>query len=107
MKKILITGADSYIGISFQKWIQNYPDKYSTDTVDMRGDLWKRRDFSEYDVVFHVAGIAHVSSDPKMEDLYYKVNRDLTIETAEHAKKAGVKQFIFMSSIIEPDDRAG
>jgi nucleoside-diphosphate-sugar epimerase len=47
-----------------------------------------------------VAGIAHVSSDPKMEDLYYKVNRDLTIEAAEKAKTEGVKQFIFMSSII-------
>jgi UDP-glucose 4-epimerase len=35
-----------------------------------------------------------------MEPLYYKVNRDLTIEVAKHAKVAGVKQFIFMSSMI-------
>ena len=35
-----------------------------------------------------------------MEDLYYKVNRDLTIETAKKAKAEGVNQFIFMSSII-------
>jgi UDP-glucose 4-epimerase len=35
-----------------------------------------------------------------MEDLYYKVNCDLTIEAAEKAKDEGVKQFIFMSSII-------
>ena len=47
-----------------------------------------------------MAGIAHVSSDPKMEDLYYKVNRDLTIEATKKAKTEGVKQFIFMSSII-------
>jgi UDP-glucose 4-epimerase len=66
----------------------------------MKSDTWRDNDFSGYDVVFHVAGIAHVSSDPKMEDLYYKVNRDLTIETAEKAKAEGVKQFIFMSSII-------
>jgi len=75
-------------------------DKYKIDTVDMKDGSWKEVDFSQYDVVFHVAGIAHVSSDPKMEDLYYKVNRDLTIETAEKAKAEGVKQFIFMSSII-------
>ena len=43
-------------------------------------------------------GIAHVNADPKMEPLYYKVNRDLTIEVAKIAKAAGVKQFIFMSS---------
>jgi len=35
-----------------------------------------------------------------MEELYYKVNRDLAIETAKKAKAQGVKQFIFMSSII-------
>src|SRR5690606_5157582 len=45
-------------------------------------------------------GIAHVSTDPKMEELYYKVNRDLTIEVAKKAKSDEVKQFIFLSSII-------
>jgi UDP-glucose 4-epimerase len=63
-------------------------------------DAWKQTDFSQYDVVYHVAGIAHVNADPKMEPLYYKVNRDLTIEIAKHAKENGVKQFIFMSSQI-------
>jgi UDP-glucose 4-epimerase len=100
MKSILITGKNSYIGTSLENWLMREPDKYKVDTVDMKDGSWKEKDFSEYDVVFHVAGIAHVSSDPKMEDLYYKVNRDLTIETAEKAKAEGVKQFIFMSSII-------
>lgn len=100
MKRVLVTGKDSYIGKSLEKWLMREPDKYNVDTVDMKDGAWKEKDFSEYDIVFHVAGIAHVSSDPKMEDLYYKVNRDLTIETAEKAKAEGVKQFIFMSSII-------
>ncbi|SEI77038.1 UDP-glucose 4-epimerase [Alkalibacterium gilvum] len=100
MKKILITGKNSYIGTSVEKWLLREPDKYSVDTIDMKDSSWKVKDFSEYDVVFHVAGIAHVSSDPKMEDLYYKVNRDLTVEVAKKAKSEGIKQFIFMSSII-------
>ncbi|MCB2312022.1 NAD-dependent epimerase/dehydratase family protein [Clostridium tagluense] len=100
MKKILITGADSYIGTSFEKWVKKWPEDYSVETVGMVDGTWKEKDFSVYDVVFHVAGIAHVSTDTKMEDLYYKVNRDLTIETAKKAKTEGVKQFIFMSSII-------
>ena len=100
MKNILITGKNSYIGTSLENWLMREPDKYKVDTVDMKDGSWKEKDFSQYDVVFHVAGIAHVSSDPKMEDLYYKVNRDLTIETAEKAKAEGVKQFVFMSSII-------
>lgn len=106
MKRILITGKDSYIGTSVEKWLLREPGKYLIDTIDMRTDAWKEHDFAKYDVVYHVAGIAHVSSSKKMDDLYYKVNRDLAIETAKKAKSAGVKQFIFMSSIIVYGDSA-
>lgn len=100
MKRVLITGANSYVGTNVEKWLGKYPDKYSVNTLDMKDESWRNRDFSGFDVVFHVAGIAHVSSNPRLKDLYYKVNRDLAIETAEKAKTEGVKQFIFMSSII-------
>ncbi|NBI29324.1 NAD-dependent epimerase/dehydratase family protein [Chengkuizengella marina] len=100
MKKILITGKNSYVGKSVEKWLGNYPDRYSIDSISLRDDSCKEMNFSEYDVLFHVAGIAHVSSDPKMEEKYYKVNRDLTINVAKKAKANGIKQFIFMSSII-------
>lgn len=102
MKKILITGANSYVGTSFQKWVAQYPDKYSVDAISLRDDGWKEKSFEGYDVVFHTVGIAHVDSNPapEMESLYYKVNRDLTIDSAQKAKNDGVKQFIFMSSII-------
>lgn len=99
MKRILITGKDSYIGTSFEKWVSRWPEEYHVDTLDTKGD-WQSYDFSPYDVVFHVAGIAHVDAKADMEDLYYQVNRDLTIEAAKKAKAEGVKQFIFMSSII-------
>ena len=98
MKKILITGANSYIGTSFEKWMKQYGG-YQIDTVDMIGDAWHMHDFSKYDAVFHVAGIAHIKETKKNAPLYYKVNRDLTIETAETAKKNGVKQFILLSSM--------
>lgn len=100
MKKILITGANSYIGTSVESWLGQFSDKYCIDTLDMKNSHWEQTDFSRYDVVFHVAGIAHVSSDPKLKELYYSVNRDLTIKTAKKAKQDGAKQFIFMSSII-------
>lgn len=100
MKKILITGAGSYVGESVRRYILSTSTDFQIDAVDTMGDNWKKADYSQYDVVYHVAGIAHVNADPKMEALYYKVNRDLTIEVAKHAKSAGVKQFIFMSSQI-------
>jgi UDP-glucose 4-epimerase len=100
MKKILITGANSYIGTSFEKWLLQYPNEYLVDTVSTINNEWKDRDFSRYDVVFNVAGIAHVDARPEMESLYYKVNRDFCIELANKAKEAGVSQFVFMSSMI-------
>lgn len=99
MTKVLITGAGSYIGTSVKKWLEA-TNCFQVTEVDTINDQWKSADFSRYDVVYHVAGIAHVNADSKMESLYYKVNRDLTIEIAKTAKAAGVKQFIFMSSMI-------
>jgi UDP-glucose 4-epimerase len=81
------------------------PDKYKVEEVDLKDASWKEKDFSYYDVVFHVAGIAHVSADPNLKDLYYKVNKDLAIDAAIKAKTDGVKQFVFMSSIIVYGDK--
>ena len=100
MRKVLITGAGSYVGESVRKYICSTSSDFGIEAVDTMNDTWRKADFSKYDVVYHVAGIAHVNADPKMEALYYKVNRDLTIEVARAAKAAGVKQFIFMSSQI-------
>ena len=100
MIKVLITGAGSYVGESVRKYILSKSANFAIDAIDTMNDAWRRADFAQYDVVYHVAGIAHVNADPKMEPLYYKVNRDLTIEVARAAKAAGVKQFIFMSSQI-------
>ena len=110
MKKILITGANSYIGTSFEKYIkENYPNEYAVDTVDMIDGSWREKDFSGYDSVFHVAGIAHSDNgkiSAEKEKLYYAVNTDLTVKTAKKAKADGVKQFIFMSSAIVYGDSA-
>lgn len=106
MKRILITGANSYIGTSFEKWMQQFDREYQIDTIDMHGEDWKKKDFSAYDSIFHVAGIAHADiskiSDEK-RNLYYEVNCELAVETASKyandlADKNG--QFIYMSSII-------
>ena len=99
MKNILITGKNSYIGTSLENWLMREPDKYKVDTVDMKDRSWKEKDFSSYDVVFHVAGIAHIKETSDNQDLYYKVNRYLAYETAQKAKQDGVEQFIFLSSM--------
>lgn len=105
MKRVLITGSGSYIGTSLEVWLKqvHFEASYQVDAISMRGEEWKKKDFSGYSTVFHVAGIAHsdignITDEEK--ELYYKVNCDLALETALKAKESGVKQFIYMSSII-------
>lgn len=99
MIRILITGANSYIGDSFENYINQYSSEYKVDTVDMVGEAWKDKDFSSYDVVFHVAGIAHIKETAENAHLYYEVNRNLSFEVAKKAQNSGVGQFIFLSSM--------
>ena len=108
MKKVLITGANSYIGTSFENYVMQCHD-YQIDTVDMIDNTWRDKSFSEYNSVFHVAGIAHSDTGRVSEErkqFYYQINTDLTIETAKKAKADGVGQFIFMSSSIVYGDSA-
>ena len=110
MKRVLITGANSYIGMSFERYAkEHYGNNFEIDTIDMQNPNWREANFSKYDVVFHVAGIAHSDNgkiSAEREKLYYAVNTDLTIETAKKAKAEKVKQFIFMSSAIVYGDSA-
>lgn len=106
MKKILITGEKSYIGTSFQKWMAQYSDDYQVEVISVRGEEWQQCDFSPFDVIFHVAGIAHADVgkvSKEQQDNYYKVNTDLTVAIAKkyrEDRKNKKSQFIFMSSII-------
>ena len=109
-KKVLITGAGSYIGQSFIQYAKkHYPDNFEIEELDMTNVAWRDKDFSEYDVVYHVAGIAHADVGKVSEEIkskYYEVNTGLAVEVAEKAKREGVKTFVFMSSMIVYGDSA-
>lgn len=99
MKKIVITGADSYIGNSVREYLLREPEKYSVDIIDTRDYVPKAADFRGYDAVFNVAGIAHIKETSENRGLYFKVNRDLSISIAKAAKAGGVKQLILLSTM--------
>ena len=99
MKKILIAGANSYIGVSLEHYLNAHTGCYQVDTLDVIGDGWKSRDLSGYDAMVCVAGIAHRKETAENAALYFQVNRDLAVELAARAKAAGIGQFVFMSSM--------
>ena len=99
MKNILITGSNSYIGESVRDYLLQWPEEYKVvikDTID-----WKPlpKDFWGFDVVFNVAGIAHIKETKENKRLFFEVNRNLIARIAKTAKMGGVKQFINLSSM--------
>jgi len=101
MKKILITGAGSYIGSFAENYLKKWPENYCVDTLDMIGSGWKEASFRGYDAVLHVAGLVHqpkTKDDPAQAEAYDRINHLLAVETARKAKSEGVRQFLFMSS---------
>lgn len=108
-KKVLITGAGSYIGESFRAYAAKKYPTLKIDAIDMTDSLWRECDFSGYDIVYHVAGIAHADVgkvDDATKEKYYAVNTDLAIEVCQKAKAEGVKRFVIMSSMIVYGDSA-
>ena len=101
MKRILITGAGSYLGRSLRDYLGQWPERYQVDTISLRDENWKTTSFQGYDAVLHAAGLVHqekTKCDPAQAELYDKINSRLAVETAEKAKAEGVKQFLFLSS---------
>lgn len=106
MLNVLIAGQHSFIGTAVERRLAAFPDRYATTSLDMHGEGWRSFDFSPFDCVLHVAGIAHVSPKPELRPLYEAVNRDLAVACARRAREMGVRQFIYLSSAIVFGDAA-
>ena len=94
--KVLIIGKDSYIGNHIDEWLSKHG--HQAEQLDVMNDEWKTYDYSLYDAIVHVAGIVH---QPNCQDwnLYKRVNTDMPIAIATMAKKAGVRQYVFFSTM--------
>lgn len=114
MKRVLIAGANSYIGTSLERYLAEYNvsqdrELYRVDTISQRDSLWENHDFHGYDAVFQASGIAHVDTravKQEQQALYYQVNCNLAVATARKAQEAGVQLFIYPSSVIVYGDSA-
>lgn len=99
MKRILITGKNSYIGNKFEEWVLASQDDYYVNKISVRDKQWEQMDWSSFDVVLNVAGIAHIKETDKNAEAYYNINRDLAIAIAKKAKKENVAHFIQISTM--------
>jgi nucleoside-diphosphate-sugar epimerase len=94
LNRILITGANSFIGTNFRKF-SRFRD---IEEISLLENKPENIDFTGYDIVLHLAAIVHQSKKIS-EEIYFSVNRDLCLKVAEQAKKGKVKHFIFLSTV--------
>lgn len=96
--RILITGKNSYIGNSFKNFLKDKPN-YHVDEISVKDDNWKSQIFRNYDVVIHLAALVHQNERKYTLHDYERVNVHLTLDIARKAVEAGVKHFIFFSTM--------
>ena len=97
--RVLILGGNSYIAKSF---INSYHDKFDLKVIKREGEfkdyfLLKQEDFRDVDVVINFTAIVHQKGADK--EKHQKYNYELVRYLADLAKKAGVKQFVQLSTI--------
>ncbi len=97
MKKVLIYGKGSYIGEHYRKGLE--ARGHQVEMVDSLVQKPGEFNVAGNDVVINVVGIAHIKITPDMESLFYEINTDYAVDLCRLAKEAGVKQYIYMSSM--------
>ncbi|MBQ9737104.1 MAG: NAD-dependent epimerase/dehydratase family protein [Clostridia bacterium] len=96
MYNVAVIGKGSYIGGHIASELRL---KGMTVTeVDSLDNKWSDFDFASVDTVIHVAAIVH-RKDITDHLIYEAINVQLPLEVARRAEEAGVKQFVFMSSM--------
>ena len=93
--KLLITGASGFIGNYF---LQQYRKKYTIETFSFLQENFNNLDLLKSDVVIHLSALVHQMGGAPQEE-YERINIKQTLDLAKKAKKSGVKEFIFMSSV--------
>ncbi len=116
MTRVLLTGATGFVGSRVFSQLEQHPDfqvaglcrrqpqDWNSSKLHAVGDL-EQADISALlqgvDVLIHAAARAHIMKDEVADPLaeYRRVNVDGTLRLARQAVAAGVKRFIFISSI--------
>ncbi|MGF1689535.1 SDR family oxidoreductase [Photobacterium japonica] len=112
MSKILITGATGFIGhhaviacqqagLSVLPLARDKANPYGYQAAEITPQTDWSAHLQQVDVIVHCAARVHVMNDKDNDPLtaYRDVNTDGTLHFARQAAAAGVKRFIFLSSI--------
>lgn len=98
--KILVTGATGFIGSHLVPFLKNHHDVSTLNAreVNTTNHNWQSQ-IDACEVLVHLAGRAHVSTNASDEQVYRTVNTDLTETLARQIAKTN-KHMIFVSTSV-------
>lgn len=113
--KVLITGIHGFVGSNLVKALAPENELFGLDIIVPEkegvihtyswGDLDKGL-VPEVDAIIHLAGKAHDTKNQAAAEVYFKVNRDLTIRIFDYfCAHASIKKFVFFSTAKAAADR--
>ena len=91
--KVLLTGSGGFVGSHFRSLASCESVPFS-----LRHDEMERLGFEGIDAVVHLAALVHQMHGAQ-ESEYRRINTEMTLELARRAKEAGVRYFLFMSTV--------
>lgn len=113
--KVLITGVHGFVGSNLVTALSKKHTIYGLDIIDpdkegvLKTYSWEDLDAGlvpEVDAIIHLAGKAHDTKNKAAAEVYFKVNRDLTIKVFDYfSNHIGIKKFVFFSTAKAAADR--
>lgn len=114
--KILITGVHGFVGSNLVSALQKKNTIYGLDIVAPEKEgvkytfpwdfLDKEGEIPPVDAIVHLAGKAHDTKNQAAAEVYFKVNRDLTIKIFDYfCSHPEIKKFVFFSTAKAAADR--
>lgn len=103
--KVFITGANGFVGTHLAEELRRRNINFISGSREIYGDISSRTEWktilSATDVVVHLAARVHIMNDLNENPLavFREINVKATVNLAREAKSAGVKRFIYVSSI--------
>lgn len=96
--RVLIVGKNSYIAKRTGMWLDQKATISEVEYISVRNNSWKQFNLTGVDAVIYTAAIVH-HKDYVPEEIYDQVNAKQPFEFASAAKTAGVKHFVFLSTM--------
>ena len=113
--RILITGVHGFVGTNLVKELSRKHSIFGLDIVNPIKEgvrftyKWEDLDtekMPEVDAIIHLAGKAHDTKNEAAAEVYFKVNRDLTIKIFDYfLAHENIKKFVFFSTAKAAADR--